>query len=461
MIIQGKQINIASYFFTSLVIAAIYYGMHTTGYYDTSLRIMVAIGLIPAICMGLILYKTKELQFGVYFLVLYQTWNMFLEPYTWKQPVESLYRNFNESDFPVMAIFCVLSIYALFYGLIKALNILKTKALFSANKMSHTQLQNVLTYMILSGLAISVLQTAGISIGFLGTLDTMLPSTIGAMMLLYYLRGGRNLILIGFTILYMIYYFIYYVGGTLFIYSIYMIMAPTIVYILERKKIPYVVLIITIIAVMPIYMSRHAYRNAGLYSSGMARMENGLLVLTNEYSNISVAHWKELYEAENQDKNVDNRTEGVSYLGTVKKTIDSGKASYLYGTSIMWYPTMVIPHFLIPFRPGQNMGDKEAIYFGVKDPSWQASINFPMLCEFFVNFGFIGMVILMFLNGVNIVWFVKKFNDGIGDANLILFVFMVSKIIIVESNISLSYGAILQVIVVCWFWKKYVLKKQS
>lgn len=458
MIIQGKQINIASSFVISLVIAAIYYGMHTTGYYDSSLRVMASLGLIPAVCMGLIIYKTKEMQFGVYFLVLYQTWNMFLEPYTWKQPVDSIYRSFNESEFPTMALFSLLSIYTLFFGVIIGLIGKKSSPMFPENKLTQKKLGKVLFYTMIFGFISSLIQMIGLPVGIFGLFDTMLPATVGGLLLLYILRGGQKKILILLTTFYMIYYFIYYVGGTLFIYSIFLIMAPTVVYILERKKIPYVALIVTAILIMPIYLSRHSYRNEGLSGSSEVKLATGLSILKNEYSNMSFDYWKQLYYSEQEDKNVDNRTEGVSYLGQIVKKINDGSCDYLYGRTLVWLPTMVLPRFLIPFRPAQNMGDKEAIYYGIKDKSWNASMNFPMLCEFYANFGYAGMVILMFLNGLLIVWFVQKFNEGHGDTNLLLFIFMVSKIIIVESNITLSYGAILQVMVVCWIIKKLGIK---
>lgn len=104
------------------------------------------------------------------------------------------------------------------------------------------------------------------------------------------------------------------------------------------------------------------------------------------------------------------------------------------------------------------MGDQWAIYYGLKDKSWRASINFPMLCEFYANFGYLGMIFLSFFNGILIVWFMRKFNDGEGDTNLLLLIFIVSKIIVVEANVTLAYGAILQVIAVCWLYKRYFKK---
>ena len=51
-----------------------------------------------------------------------------------------------------------------------------------------------------------------------------------------------------------------------------------------------------------------------------------------------------------------------------------------------------------------------------------------------------------------------KFNNGIGDTNLMLLIFVVTKIIVIEANVTLAYGAILQVITICWLIKKFILR---
>ena len=81
-----------------------------------------------------------------------------------------------------------------------------------------------------------------------------------------------------------------------------------------------------------------------------------------------------------------------------------------------------------------------------------------MLCEFYANFGYLGMIILSFFNGIFIIWMMGKFNNGIGDTNLMLLIFVVTKIIVIEANVTLAYGAILQVITICWLIKKFILR---
>lgn len=463
MQISGKKINLGLNFVLSILLSAVYLSLHTVGYYDITLRILAAIGLIPVISSALILFTTREIRMAVMTLVLYQTWNMFLEPYTWNMPVESVYRAFNNADFPEMALASDLSLFALYIGFMRSFGRVSAKPFFKESYMSAVQLKKVVLWMIIGGYLLGGLQIIvsmiGLPFGFIGLIDTMLPATVGAVFVLYYLRGGRNVLLTILVACYMAYYFVYYVGGTLFVYSIFLVMAPTVVYIVERRKIPYFVLCVTIIFLLPIYMTRHDYRNEGLHSTGAVRMAIGMEILVNEYSNISIDRWKQNYDKKQEDYNVDNRTEGVSYLGQVVNCHKRDNYPYLWGKTMVWLPTMIIPHFLIPFRPSQNMGDAWAIYYKLKDPSWQASINFPMLVEFYANLGYLGMIVFQFLNGILIVWFMRKFNDGLGDVNLLLLIFIITKIVVVEANLTLAYGAVLQVMTMCWLFKKIVQKK--
>lgn len=458
MRISDKNINILANTVLSAILVAVYILFQTNCYYDMFLIVMAGVGLVPVLSFGLITLRTTDIRFAVLTLVLYQTWNMFLQPYLWTEPILSVYRVFTPDDFPAMALFCTLSIWAMYLGGLYGIARIKTSPMFDSKYMDNRQIECVLQIMIIGGFIISILQGVisylGIPLGLLGLIETMLPATVGAIAVLYWLRGGRNIFYIVLVAIYMVYYFIYYVGGTLFVYCIFLVLAPVATYMLETRRIPYKTVLLVAILLMPIFITRHTYRNEGLYSTGMERMAVGIQILVNEYGSISLDKFKELREEEKENYNIDNRTEGVTYLATVIKSIDSGRANFVYGETMIWFPTMVLPHFLIPFRPPQNMGDQWAVYYGLKDPSWRASINFPMLCEFYANFGYFGMVFFSFLCGILVVWFMKKFNNGVGDLNLLLLIFVVSKIVVVEANISLGYGAILQVMTVCWLYKK-------
>ena len=377
MRISDKNINIFANVLLSAIVATVYIIFQTNCYYGVFLGIMVGVGLVPVLSFGLITLRTTDIRFAVLTLVLYQTWNMFMQPYLWADPISSIYRMFSPEDFPTMSVFCALSIWAMYLGSLYGIAKVKTNPMFESKYMDNRQIERVLQLMILGGFAISIFQEVisylGIPFGLFGLIETMLPATVGAIAVLYWLRGGRNIFYIVLVAIYMVYYFIYYVGGTLFVYCIFLVLAPVVTYMLETRRIPYKTILLVSILLMPIFITRHTYRNEGLYSTGMERMANGMQILVNEYGSISLDKFKELREEEKEDYNIDNRTEGVTYLATVVKSIDSGRANFVYGETMIWFPTMVLPHFLIPFRPPQNMGDQWAVYYGLKDPSWRAS----------------------------------------------------------------------------------------
>ncbi len=427
--------------------------------------IMAYVGLIPVVAIVIGLIKRKEVSTAIITLVIYQTWNMFLSPYLWEDKIVAVHRVIREQYIPLMATFSALSIWAIYIGFF-TFNSRKTKVspFFPDKKISDKKLQRLTIAAISSGFAISVFQFLlgfiGIQISFIGMIADMMPAMVLCVFSIYYLRGGRSLFLIIVVALYTIYNFIYYIGGTLFIYSIILISAPVAVYVVERKKIPVVSVIIVAIALLPIYMSRHDYRNEGLLASGSKRMEIGMKILEDEYGNFSWERNKSRLKESEEESNVDNRFEGVSYLATVVHCVEDRDYPYQYGKTFVWLPTLILPRVFLPMRPSMNMGDEWAVYYRVKEKSWNASINFPILVEFYANFGWAGMVLLSFLQGWLIAFVCGKFNYGRGDINLMILVFLLPKLIVVEANITLSYGLILQILFVIWIYKKFFKPKQ-
>lgn len=432
--------------------------------YGTLPAIMANIGLIPVIAIVLRLFKLKDISTAIITLVLYQTWNMFLNPYLWEDKIIAVHRVIREEHIPLMSVFSCLSVWALYIGYMvfqdKKKNV---KPFFLDKRISKNKLQQLTMGTIISGFCISIFQFLlsfiGIHISFVGMVADMMPALVLCVFSIYYLRGGHNMFLILVVAIYTAYSFIYYIGGTLFIYSIILVSAPLAVYIVERKKVPTIAIIVVAIALLPIYMSRHDYRREGLYSSGVERLEIGMKILKDEYVNFNFEKNKTRLEESEEESNVDNRFEGVSYLATVVHCVEDRDYPYQYGKTFVWLPTLVLPRFLVPMRPSMNMGDEWAVYYRVKERSWKASINFPMLVEFYANFGWLGMVVLSFLQGWLIAFVCSKFNDGQGDVNLIFLVFLLPKFIVVEANVTLSYGLILQVVFLIWVYKKFFQAK--
>lgn len=449
---------------TSSIIVLFYTLFQPIPAYGTLPAVMANIGLIPVIAIVLRLFKLKDISTAIITLVIYQTWNMFLNPYLWEDKIVAVHRVIREEHIPLMSVFSCLSVWAIYLGYITFQNRKsKISPFFNNRNIPMNNLRRLTLVAIILGFGIGIFQFLlsfmGIHISFIGMIGDMMPALVLCIFSIYYLRGGHNIFLISVVILYTAYSFVYYIGGTLFIYSIILVSAPLAVYIVERKKVPIIPIIIVAIALIPVYMSRHDYRREGLYSSGTERLEIGMRILKDEYVNFSLEKNKKRLEESDEESNVDNRFEGVSYLATVVHCVEDRDYPYQYGKTFIWLPTLVVPRMFLPMRPSMNMGDEWAVYYRVKDRSWKASINFPMLVEFYANFGWFGMVVLSFLQGWIIAFICRKFNDGRGDINLIFMVFLLPRFIIVEANITLSYGLILQVVFLIWVYKKFFQAK--
>lgn len=432
--------------------------------YDLYLQIYAILGLWPVFSLVFMFWKSKQIALGIFLLTVFQTWNMFLHPYLADAQYFATYRTVNPLHYPEMGFFCLLSIFSLYFGFIWGYYKLGHSSFWGISVMSYEAVHKSLIWILIVGISSSLLQSVlgyfGLTISFLSSIDIMIPTVVGSLLMMYLLRNGKNLVLILLTLTYLIYNFIYVVGGTLFIYVILMMMGPLVVFVTERKKIPYFWIIVGCILLLPIYAHRHEYRSMGLHSSGAVKFDLGRKILKETYSNFSFEDLSK-GDTHTSDPYKDDRMEGVTYLAQIVHCHEDLDYPYQFGNTFKWLPTMFMPRMFMPMRPGQNMGTEWAEYYHVKDPSWRCSINFPMLVEFYCNFGWLGMVLMSFINGLAIVWVMGKFNFGYGDANLLLLLFVAIKIIVVEANITLNYGLILQVLFVCWLIKKYQIKHSS
>ena len=123
-------------------------------------------------------------------------------------------------------------------------------------------------------------------------------------------------------------------------------------------------------------------------------------------------------------------------------------------------PIAPIPRFLLPFKPENILSTKVAEQYGLKGSS-KGSMNFPILCESYINFGFLGIVIIAFFQGVFLKWSFLKVGGISGDINILIFLNIVKQLISLEGNITLVFGAILQVFLFWYILINFILPKQK
>ena len=134
-----------------------------------------------------------------------------------------------------------------------------------------------------------------------------------------------------------------------------------------------------------------------------------------------------------------------------------GIKPFLNGETFYWLPLVPVPRVIFPAKPKNVMSTDVATEYGLRGEVSIASINFPMLVEGYINFGFKGMVLMSLLFGIAYKWFASKFGFGVGDLNLIIVMNSVKQFTHAEGNITLVFGALIQVYlfwyVVVWFFK--------
>ena len=115
---------------------------------------------------------------------------------------------------------------------------------------------------------------------------------------------------------------------------------------------------------------------------------------------------------------------------------------YWNGESYLPFFTKFIPRALWPKKPEENMGQRFGIAYRIIKPGDKAtSINTPILAELYMNFGFTGFYIGMFLLGLFFIFLDKFFNNRfISIDNQIVNLSIIFPFIIMESNFSLVFG---------------------
>jgi len=125
---------------------------------------------------------------------------------------------------------------------------------------------------------------------------------------------------------------------------------------------------------------------------------------------------------------------------------------FLNGRSYVLLLTKPIPRFLWPGKPQEQFGNDWAQRYGfLGQDDHSTSFNLPWLPEMFMNFGWAGVSIIMFLLGViyHLLW--SKYMSQPG--SVVQYVFglnIASLIVFTESNLSLMFGGVIILFIFVW-----------
>jgi len=285
------------------------------------------------------------------------------------------------------------------------------------------------------------------------------PVLTVALGILYFLRGGRSVYLISLVSVFFCFEVLLRISETLTSLLLYMIVALVLVYVLERKKIPVIAIIVLFIVFFPIYNSKTIFRNEAVQRWHYQAEEDKAKIpelIPLGFSYLMKSY--EIFEFENLFKDVqkqgNSRFENITYLGQCVYLVEYHDKPLKYGESFWWLPFTVVPRIIFPWKPVNYQGTLMASEYGLRNPFGHSAFNFPMLVEYYINFSFLGMVVLSFIQGMIMKWCLSKAAFGQGDINLLLLVCLLWDLVRVESNITLVFGAMFHSIIIWWLLAK-------
>lgn len=409
----------------------------------------------------LVLYREMKYVFILPFIAL--NWVYFLSPFLLKEKTEYFMRIIREEYIGEISTYCGLSIAMIFVGYHYFFN----RSVRPITSTQYTFSQSQLVSLIKIFVLLSVLYRLGIR--FLSGLTFQLsniiqllfyaPTIALALYVLFLLRSKEHFVFNRFHIIYIgfiLMEFVLRVSTTLFANVIVLLIGAVIVYFREKRKLPLLALGLSFLLLYPIYEARKYYRFIDTDNIDGA-IDKGLLVVEGVYGDQGENSKKLSAFEEAQFNEKHNRFENLSFISHVVLQHKKGVKPFLNGETFYWLPVVPIPRIIFPSKPDNVMSTEVATAYGLRGKVSDASINFPMLVEGYINYDFKGMLLMALLFGMSYKWFAMKFGAGIGDINLLIILNSFKQFTHAEGNITLVFGALIQVLlfwaVIVWFFK--------
>jgi len=211
-----------------------------------------------------------------------------------------------------------------------------------------------------------------------------------------------------------------------------------------KRAIPFHVLILAALFITPFFGKRQEYRSyvwygTYKYAPPIKRAQLFWTLVTEGFKEEKLGMFSRGYRF------IVKRANHLSELAVCIEETPS-IIPYWHGRSLKPLLTAVIPRFVMPWKPQENMGQEFGHRYNFISPNdYGTSINLPMLIELYINFGAIGIIIGMFLIGVvyRILYRIMNYegmSEGVAVIGAIIFMNLMN----IESNISLVFGNVVE-----------------
>ena len=386
-------------------------------------------------------------------------WVFFQSPFLLEEKTKYWPRHIIGEYMNDIALFSGISIFLIFYGYFFFFN--NVPSITSKKlKFKNTTIQKLTYLFIFLGVIyrLGEIFTPNLTMTLSSTIQILFYSPTIALALygLYLIRTKSYPKLSLYHIiffLFIIYELLYRVSTTMFVSSFLLFSGIFFVYVFEKKKLPILYMSIIAFMFLPFYLTRMYYRtHAELVETETAQgasAEKGVAIVGRIFSAEGQDEFDRFQlEVTRKEKGKydKNRFENISLFSQVMYYHDVKNRPFLYGETFYWLPLVPIPRVVFPAKPKNLLSTDMAISYQLRSDVGTTSINFPMLVEGYINFGFYGMLVMAFLYGIMFKWFAMKIGLGIGDINILIAINIIKQLIHAEGNITLVFGAIIQVL---------------
>ena len=436
--------------------------------FDVNLSLWSLLGLFAILIPGINFLMYRKISDIVILIPASMTWIYFLAPYLYSARIIHSYRIISEEYLFEMAMYSTISIIFMLIGyyIISDKVTPSNKLLSPTFKFNLNTLGKISIFFLLLAVLSRVIDYYFHSLtSFFGQLFVILdfvPILAIVSSFMYYIRGGKNKIVLSISMGYFILEILLRISETLFSKIIYIIIGIFFVYVLSTKKIPWKTMILAFILMFPLFNSRMDYRmeaHERWYGIGGAE-KLGIFELIGKGSSIVLDVYSKSFTFEDMSQDVQkqasSRFENISYLGQAVYMVKNNNKELKLGETFWWVIITPIPRVIFPWKPVNNHATQLAEEYGTKGIGSKAAMNFPMLVEYFINFSFLGMVFFSLLQGMAYKYLFKKISFGQGDINLLIFINLFWYLVRVEANTTLIFGGILQTLIMWWLIMKVI-----
>jgi hypothetical protein len=146
------------------------------------------------------------------------------------------------------------------------------------------------------------------------------------------------------------------------------------------------------------------------------------------------------------------RTDHAALLAMVQEKTP-GEVPYWKGESYRHFPASFVPRVLWPGKPSKRVGQEFGHRYAVLAPDDRTtSVNLPLLVELQANFGAGGALLGMAVLGALYALLQSGLNRrGMGDGGLVIGAYVLARLLNVESDFSLVFGAVPYKAAFLWF----------